>query len=965
AEIAIRIARAAAQLGLKTVAIYSPDDVNCLHVKRCDEARELKKMGVNAYLDIEGILNVTKEAGADLIHPGYGFLSENPQFARRCEQEGITFVGPSSDQLQSFGDKLSAKSLAKACNVPLIPGTSGPTSLQQTLSFFKSLPPNSSVMIKSTSGGGGRGIRVAHTLDALPEAYARAQSESLAAFGSNTVYVEQLVTKAKHVEVQIVGDGTGEVVHLWERECSLQRRHQKVIEVAPCVGLDEGLRKGILDAAVRMARKGAYKSLGTFEFLVSPSTSSFYFMECNPRLQVEHTVTEQITSLDLVQTQLRIALGETLSSISLTHPPPPPTTFALQLRVNSESPSPTDAIPSIGTLKAFDPPLGPHTRVDTHAYTGYTISPSFDSLLAKLIVSGHTSLPATVDAARRAVKEFRIQGVETNLKFLEALCGMEEVVCGKVWTGFVEEKAAEIAERVREVAGGRLYFEDEVVAGGGEVKVNVDVPEGSVAVSTPIQGTVVSIDVKEGDIVEPNQQIAVISAMKMEHVVTTPHGGQVTSILHQPNAIVSADSPLIFLTPTTSTTSTLSSAETVHPSFIRPDLADLLARHHLTSDAARPDAVARRRKTGQRTAWENVEDLCDEGSFVEVGSLAIAAQRSRRSEKDLIVNTPRDGIITGLGSINGDLYSDPEKTRAVVIAYDYTVLAGTQGYFNHLKQDRVLGMAKDRQIPVVIFCEGGGGRPGDTDNNLHIAGLDVTTFRDLGELSGLVPLVGIASGRCFAGNAALLGACDVIIATEGANIGMGGPAMIEGGGLGVFRPEEVGPTSVQVPNGVIDILVKNETEAVAVAKEYLSYFQGPISTWSAPDQRLLRRMIPENRLRAYDIRTVIHGLADEGSVLELRPKFGVGIVTAFVRIEGHPFGLIANNPHHLGGAIDAPASDKCARFIQLCDAFDIPILSLCDTPGFMVGPEAEKSGQVRHFARMLVGGASVTVPLVM
>jgi acetyl-CoA carboxylase carboxyltransferase component len=393
---------------------------------------------------------------------------------------------------------------------------------------------------------------------------------------------------------------------------------------------------------------------------------------------------------------------------------------------------------------------------------------------------------------------------------------------------------------------------------------------------------------------------------------------------------------------------------------IRLDLAESRQRHDIGLDAARPDAVARRRATGQRTARENVTDLCDPGTFVEYGALALAAQRSRRSMEELLRMSPADGLITGIGAVNGRLFDDA-RSRCMVMAYDYTVLAGTQGAFNHKKKDRMLHLARRSRLPMVIFAEGGGGRPGDTDAP-GVAGLDTMTFIDFARLSGLVPLVGIVSGRCFAGNAALLGCCDVIIATENANVGMGGPAMIEGGGLGVFKPEEVGPIAVQAPNGVVDVVVADEAAAVRAAKQYLAYFQGPLAAWTCADQRRLRQLVPENRLRVYDIRRVVEALADEGSVLELRPRFGTGIVTALVRIEGRPLGLIANNPMHLGGAIDADAADKAARFVQLCDAFDLPVVSLCDTPGFMVGPDAEKTALVRHVSRMFLAAGSITVP---
>ncbi|MFI5632423.1 acyl-CoA carboxylase subunit beta [Streptomyces sp. NPDC051664] len=336
------------------------------------------------------------------------------------------------------------------------------------------------------------------------------------------------------------------------------------------------------------------------------------------------------------------------------------------------------------------------------------------------------------------------------------------------------------------------------------------------------------------------------------------------------------------------------------------------------------------------------------------GHREAVAQRRRRTLEDLIVSTPADGMVTGTGTVNGE--------PCVAMSYDYTVLAGTQGHQNHRKTGRMLSLAEQRRMPVVLFAEGGG-RPGDTDTTA-VAGLDVMTFHQMGRLSGLVPLVGIASGRCFAGNAALLGCCDVVIATPEATIGMGGPAMIEGGGLGTYRPEEVGPLSVQVPNGVVDLAVADEAEAVAKARQDLSYFQGPQGDWEAPDPRVLRHTVPENRRRAYGVRAAVEGVGDTGSVLELRAGFGTGIIMALVRIQGRPMGPIANNPEHLGGAIDREGADKAARFLQLRDAFALPVVSLCDTPGFMVGPDAERTATVRHFSRLFVTGANLRVPLV-
>jgi acetyl-CoA carboxylase carboxyltransferase component len=471
-----------------------------------------------------------------------------------------------------------------------------------------------------------------------------------------------------------------------------------------------------------------------------------------------------------------------------------------------------------------------------------------------------------------------------------------------------------------------------------------------------MQATVVSIDVTVGDTVGVGQQVAVLESMKMEHVVATEVAGIVRALAVEVGATVLPGDALVMIEAGAGgTAASHRVADDGHDlDVVRPDLAEALERHVVGLDDRRPDAVARRRAHGQRTARENVADLVDDGSFVEYAPLVVAAQRRRRPLPELIERTPADGLVGGIGTIAGH--------PVVAMSYDYTVLAGTQGHWNHEKKDRLFALAERLRAPVVLFAEGGGGRPGDTDVP-GVAGLDCLAFNYFARLSSLVPLVGITSGYCFAGNAALLGCCDVVIATEGSNIGMGGPAMIEGGGLGVYEPTEIGPTDVQVPNGVVDVLVADEAEAVRVARQYLAYFTMPhVDDWSCEDQRLLRHLVPENRLRAYAVRKVVTTLCDVDSVLELRPSFGTGIITALGRIGGRALGIVANNPAHLGGAIDSPAADKAARFLQLCDAFDLPVVFLCDTPGFMVGPSSEATGAVRHVSRMFVTGANLSVP---
>jgi acetyl/propionyl-CoA carboxylase alpha subunit/acetyl-CoA carboxylase carboxyltransferase component len=1000
-EIAIRIARAAAEHGLRTVTVYSEDDATALHTRKSDEAYPLRGVGPAAYLDAEQIVAEARASGCDAIHPGYGFLSEQAAFARRCAAAGLVFVGPSPEVLEVFGDKARARALAERAGVPVLAGTTGPTSLDEARAFLAELGTGGAVMIKAIAGGGGRGMRAVRRADELEAAYARCRSEALEAFGSGEVYVERLSPRARHVEVQLAGDRAGAVSHFWERECSIQRQRQKLIEMAPAPGLRAGLRGRLLDAAVTLGRAAGLDNLATVEFLVDGDDegAAFAFIEANPRLQVEHTVTEEITGLDLVRLQLELAAGQTLLALGLDQGRvPAPRGVAIQARINMESMAPDGtARAGGGTLTTFEPPSGLGIRVDTFGYAGYRPSPRFDSLLAKLIVFSRSGELAAVTAkAYRALCEFGIVGVPTNVAFLQSLLRHPELVAGRFHTGFVEAHARELLGSA-DGTHRRLFFEPAAAtprvgarvdpddplavlahgktassaadadAGGAEGLEAIGgvaatmAPENTVPVLAPMQGTIVSVAAREGEMVGAGEEVLVMEAMKMQHVVEARSSGRVRAITVARGDTVFEGQALAFIEEMALERAAEDTDEVIDLDALRPDLAEVVARQAKAQDAARPGAVARRRKTGQRTVRENIAELCDEGSFVEYGSLVIAARRQRNTVEELIDTTPADGLVMGVGRVNGRLFPDSDA-RCVVMSYDYTVLAGTQGKKNHQKKDRMFRLAERARLPIVFFTEGGGGRPGDTDQ-VFAGNLHTPAFHLFGRLSGLVPLVGITSGRCFAGNAVILGCCDVVIATANSNIGMGGPAMIEGGGLGVFRPEDVGPMSVQTKNGVVDVAVADEAEAVRAARRYLSYFQGAITDWSCADQRRLRRAVPENRLRVYDVRAVLATLADTDSVLELRRDFGAGMITALIRVEGRPLGVVANNPMHLGGAIDSDGADKAARFVQLCDAYDIPLLFLCDTPGNMVGPEAEKTALVRHCCRLYVIGANVTVPL--
>jgi acetyl/propionyl-CoA carboxylase alpha subunit len=989
-EIAIRILRTAADLDMQTTAIYAIDDEASLHTRHADNAQNLAAEGVAAYLDQTNIISIAKDAGCDAIHPGYGFLSESAEFAQACENAQITYVGPSVDALNIFGNKAAARALAERCDVPVLPGLSQAITYAEAHEFFASLDGSAAVMLKAIAGGGGRGMRPVMALADLEEAFNRATSEALQAFGSGDLYIEELLPRARHIEVQIIGDGSGAVSHLWDRECSLQRQRQKLIEIAPAFGLTEDMRSEILQAAVRLAREAMYRGVGTIEFLVTDDR--FVFMEANARLQVEHTVTEEVTGFDLVALQLHIADGASLQELSLDQANiPQPRGVALQARINLESMN-ADATsrPGGGLISAYEPPSGHGIRVDGFGYPGYITSPHYDSLLAKLIVHA-PDMNRVLKKTQRALSEFRIEGVRSNIEFLTNLITRTEFTGESIHTRYVEENIAKLLEpgddRIRyfspqreiEKAGVDVDPDDPLavlnvtrekpVATVSSAPI-VQGPPGTTPVLAPMQGMMVEISVAIGDSVQLGQPVAVLEALKMEHVIKAPESGIIREVALAPGDAIFEDTPIVFIE-SQAVDGEYGTEVIIDFDEIRPDLAEVNHFQALTKDDARPTATAKRHDIDKRTARENIYDLCDEGSFTEYGPLVTAARLPTDTIEELeerVTRTTSDAMVMGVGRVNADIVGE-ENARCVAMSYDYTVLAGTQGKKNHKKQDRMFGVAEKYRLPIVIYTEGGGGRtyngpnPGPSTVD-SVGGLNVATWRELGKCSGLVPIVGIGSGFCFAGNVVLLGACDVIIATEDSSLGIGGPAMIEGGGLGAYAPGEVGPISIQEPNGVIDIVVKDEVEATVTAKHYLSFFQGNSQQWQANDQRKLRHIVPENRRAVYSIREVIDTLADTDSMLELRPKFGLAMVTAFIRIEGKAVGVIANNSNSpTGGAIDSDAADKASRFMQLCDAFDIPILSLIDCPGNMVGPEAEKEALIRHCGRMYVAGANLTVPV--
>jgi acetyl/propionyl-CoA carboxylase alpha subunit/acetyl-CoA carboxylase carboxyltransferase component len=941
-EIAVRVLQTAAALGLRTVAVAAADDRSGAHPRWADQVVELAAAGAAAYLDQESLVAAAVDTGCDAVHPGYGFLSERADFAARCADAGLVFVGSAPGTLELFGHKVRARERAAELGLDVLPGTGvldGHDPSADLAAVRALLDEYGEVMVKAVAGGGGRGVRPVRDPGELAEVLRGCRAEATGAFGDGSLYAERLAPSARHVEVQLVGDHRGTVRVLGDRDCSVQRRRQKLVEIAPAPGLPDAVRRRLHGAALALGGSAERLGLATAEFLVSGE--DVVFIEVNARLQVEHTVTEATTGLDLVELQLRVADGVPLADLRLA----PARGTALQARVNAERVMPDGQTrPGGGTLTRFAPPSGHGVRVDTHCGPGYEVGPGYDSLLAKVITTGATPGGATA-LARRALAEFEVAGSPTNLGLLRAVLDDPDLWEHPPTTAHLDENLADLLK-----VAARLRPDDDPAATG-------DPADGDPGVlRAPMAGVVAELPVAAGDPVAEGAPAVVLEAMKMEHAVGVPEPSRVCEVLVALGESVAEGAALLRLEPAEPAAARDAEVTGQDLDRIRDDLAESRERHRLTRDDGRPDAVRTRRDAGRRTARENVQDLCDPGTFVEYGALAVAAQRRRRSMDDLIARTPGDGMVTGTARVGG--------LRCAVLSYDYTVLAGTQGVQNHRKTDRLLELARRERLPVVLFAEGGGGRPGDTDQPGY-TGLDVLTFHTAADLSGKVPTVAVVGGYCFAGNTALAAVCDVLIATEGSSIGMGGPAMISGGGLGEVAPGEVGPMSALYPNGVVDVLVPDDSSAVGAARRYLSYLAGPSAGWECADQRLLRTLVPENRVRSYSVRPVLDTIFDTGSVFELRAGYGTGMITAFARLEGSPVGVFANDPRHLGGAIDAGAAAKCAWFLRLCDSYRLPVVSLCDTPGFMVGPAAEKAGTVREAGEMFIAGARLRSPLAM
>ncbi len=785
-------------------------------------------------------------------------------------------------------------------------------------------------MLKAIAGGGGRGIRIVEDVAALPESFARASSEAQAAFGVGDLYIEELITGARHLEVQVMGDRNGDVLHLFERECSLQRRQQKLVEIAPAPGLDPALRDAMFAAALRLARAARVHTLCTFEFLVDERARRFVFMEANPRLQVEHTVTEEVMGVDLVKTQIALAAGGTLAELGLSQESlGAPRGFAVELRVNMERIQPDgSATPTGGTLTAFEPPSGAGIRVDTFGYTGYATTTSFDPLLAKIIVSvAKGSIGDAFAKGYRALCELRIAGVHTNVALLQALLLRPELRDGRFDTRFVERHLGELL--ASDVVHRQLSPAATAKIAEANATPSVAGPEGTTAVVAPMGGHVVALPVKDGDAVSATTTVAIVEAMKMEQAIVAGRAGIVRLLAVAKGDRVVPEQPLVFLEVSDVTGDASDTAETADRDEDFAHLAELREKKRALLDEARGDAVARYRKRATLTARERIAYLCDDGSFREIGGL-IRSPKVDPAEKD----APADGIICGSAKIEG---------RAVmIVSQDFTVFGGSSGRLGGVKFERVARQAMQQGLPLVMLLDGGGHRIQDGQSSREYAPA-MPLFHDLARMSGWVPMVSAVLGAGFASNTNYSGMADFIVMVRGqSTMGLAGPALVRAGTGEEISTEALGGAAAQVDrHGLADHATESEPAALDSLRRFLSYLPSnarepapAVTTWEPPAEAAeIARIVPANSRRSYDVRRIVACLADEGSVFEVKPTFARNVVTSLGRMAGRAVGFIANQPLVLSGTLDSPACEKAAHFVAMCDAFGLPLIYLMDIPG--------------------------------
>ena len=1006
-EIAIRIAKAASALGMESVGVYAPVDALSLHTRLATEARQLGNGAaedpVAAYLDAEALVQVAEEAGCDCVHPGYGFLAENAPYAALCAERGITFIGPPPAALELFGDKVQARALAQSLGVPTVPGSGEPLGSSDAAAAFAE-DIGYPVMLKAAAGGGGRGMRAVADSEAMVDAYPRCRSEAEAAFGNGALFVEKLIERPRHIEVQVLADRDGTTVHLHERDCSVQLRNQKVIETAPAPGLDAGLRERIHADAVKLVKAAGYVNAGTVEFLVTPETGDHFFIECNPRIQVEHTVTEEVTGIDLVEAQFRIAAGASLESLGLADQQAvgPPRGFSVQARVVARG---------TGTLSAYKEPSGPGVRVDANGYVGYAPPPQFDPLLAKVVGTSVSRqeesvvFAAAVDRTRRALDEFHVGGLATNIAQLKTILQHPDVRTGNARTTLLGEEPALLASTDNGNGALALLQQQATVMGVSTVggagstptpaAADLQIAAGQEAVACPMAGSVLEVRAQEGDRVQAGDPLLVVSAMKMESQVAAPCAGTVAAAQPlQPGDNVEAGQVFAVIAPAEGAEriSAEDEGETWAPLLRDVETMQALARKRLAPGSEDP-GVVRQRSRGKLTCRERIDLLLDEGSFREVGSIAGFASYD---EYGTITDFTPANHVGGWGKIEG--------RGTVVCADDFTSRGGHADGAIGAKSGYLDRLALELRLPSVRLLDGssGGGSvaamvpkqkaEGESTAKESSGAIKAGRPRVAGgggsflpghlgsamytEQLSTVPVVNMLLGSVVGIGAAkaVLGHFSVMVRDIAQLFVAGPPVVAHAMGYDITK-EDLGGWHIHCRNGSVDNLAETEEQAAELTRRFLSYLPSsvyetppvaPSRSDDPPDRRdeELFTLIPRKRTTTFDVRKAIRLMADKDSFFEIGPLWGTDQVTGFARFNGHPVGVLASDSQHAnGGALTADGCSKLTRHLDLCDLFHLPVLNLVDNPGFAVGLEHEITGTIRRGGEWMVAFSQVGVPI--
>ena len=980
-EIAIRIAKAAAGLNIPSVSVSSEQDSKALHSRVTSENVEIGQSisdPVQKYLSIEAIINAAKKHNCDCIHPGYGFLSENDEFVKRCEDNNIKFIGPTSTTIALFGSKVEARKLAINANVPVVPGSTTIFATGQDVQHFvanNNIGMTYPVMLKASNGGGGRGMRIVDNADDIIPAFESCQKEALNAFGNGDMFVEQYVQRPRHIEIQILADSKGNTIHLFERDCSVQLRNQKVMEIAPAPNLSKQTRENMYADAVKLVKAAKYENAGTVEFLYSPEKNEYYFIECNPRIQVEHTVTEQVTGIDLVETQFLIAAGKSLETLGLMNSNIQANGFAIQARVVATGE---------GTIKGYNQPSGIGIRVDGCGYLGLKPPPFYDPLFAKLVVfnnNNNKTFDQVVAKLKAALEEFHVSGLPTNLESLIKITDNSVFQNGEARTTFLTEFPDIMSnqssssknsiltlldEQSSKFSDGGINDEDN--ANAKLIAFNDKTPD-DFAVVMEISGNVIKYHVAVGDGVKEGDRLISVVSMKMETVIRSPKEGVIVALQEDFKEGVNINpGDEIAIIRLQSVGEGMAEEEDEGWSDY---MNEIEKRREFALAGSGEEKIAAHHAKGRLTVRERINILLDQNSFHEIGRIAGGSEKDENGK--LISFTPGNFII-GTGFVDG--------RPIIACGEDFTMSGGSPNLAGLRKSIYTETLALELEQPLVRLHEGAGGSPAGADNRrkkgAKSAGPTVygtPRFSTVAKCLQTIPVCTAAMGSVAGLPASRFVASHFAVMVKSAYVLTAGATVVTRALGYETTKEELGGIQIHDTSGIVDNFAEDEEDAMRQIRTFLSYL--PSNVHSTPpytpyktdvdmeEKRAmeLNTIIPRDRRQTYDMRQLISLIVDHGSFFEIGTvAFGGTQITGFARINGHVTGIYANDNRVLGGAMTADASDKVVRFMEVCQTFHVPIIALVDEPGFMIGIEAEKAGTIRRGTKAVLTSQTYPYP---